>query len=171
MSRFQIDDDRYIRSIEFAIFPRLEWSDRYYDIQQQNAKQMPNKLIIAGTDTESCSFVLIYDRNKMCPVAVYIFEEEKGTITSIKYGPYDNGYIVIGFSTGIIAILEPISLTKLFDKQIFASGEKAIGITFDPTNLVIATAADGEAVAISLVENKVKYTYIELGQNQFCTVQ
>ena len=126
---------------------------------------MPNKLIIAGTDSEGCSFVLIYDRVKHCPVAVYIFEQEKGAITSIKYGPYDNGHIVVGFSTGIIAILESISLTKLFDKQIFASGEDTVGITFDPTNLVIATAADGEVVAISLVENKVKYTYIELGQN------
>ena len=125
---------------------------------------MPNKLVVAGTDTESCAFVLIYDRVKQGPVAVYIFEEEKGTITSIKYGPYDNGHIVVGFSTGIVAILESISLTKLFDKQIFASGEGTAGITFDPTNLVIATATDGEAVAISLVENKVKYTYIELGQ-------
>ena len=171
MSQFRIDEDRRIRSLEFAIFPRLEWSDRYYDIQQQNAKQMPNKLVVAGTDTESCSFVLIYDRVKQSPVAVYIFEEEKGKITSIKYGPYDNGHIVVGFSTGIVAILESISLTKLFDKQIFASGAGTVGITFDPTNLVIATAADGETVAISLVENKVKYTYIELGQGQFCTVQ
>ena len=71
----------------------------------------------------------------------------------------------MGFSTGIIAILDSITLTKLFDKQIFASGESTVGITFDPTNLVIATSADGEVVAISLVENKVKYTYIELGQN------
>ena len=126
---------------------------------------MPKKLIIAGTDSESCSFVLIFDRVQLIPVAVYIFEEEKGTITSIKYGPYDNGHIVVGFSTGIIAILDSISLTKLFDKQIFASGESTVGITFDPTNLVIATSASGEVVAISLVENKVKYTYIELGQN------
>ena len=126
---------------------------------------MPNKLIVAGTDTENCAFVMIYDRIKLGPVATYIFEEEKGTITSIKYGPYDNGHVVVGFSTGIITILESISLTKLFDKQIFANGSSAEGITFDPTNLVIATAADGEVVAISLVENKVKYTYIELGQN------
>ena len=34
MSKFRIDDDRCIGTLEFAIFPRLEWSDRYYDIQQ-----------------------------------------------------------------------------------------------------------------------------------------
>ena len=89
----------------------------------------------------------------------------------MKYGPYDNGHIVLGFSTGIISILDSVSLTKLFDKQIFAEGQCVAGITFDPTNLVIATSEMGEVVSLSLVENRVKYTYIELGTNQFCTVQ
>ena len=118
-----------------------------------------------------CSFVLIYDRHKETIVAVYIFEQEKGQITQVKYGPYDNGHIVLGFSTGIISILDSVSLTKLFDKQIFEEGQSVAGITFDPTNLVIATSDLGEVVSLSLVENRVKYTYIELGQNQFCTVQ
>ena len=122
LSKHYIDDQRTISFIDFAVFPRLEWSDRYYDIQQQNAKQIPNKLIIAGIDSMDCSFVLIYDRIKCSIAAVYIFELEKGQITQVKYGPYDNGHIVLGFSTGIISILDSVSLTKLFDKQIFAEG-------------------------------------------------
>ena len=32
LSKYYIDQQRTISFIDFAIFPRLEWSDRYYDI-------------------------------------------------------------------------------------------------------------------------------------------
>ena len=44
-------------------------------------------------------------------------------------------------------------------------------ITFDPTNLVIASTSDGEVISLSLLENKVKYTYLDMGANQFVTVE
>ena len=40
-------------------------------------------------------------------------------MTALKYGPYDNGHIVLGFETGVIAILDSIKLQKLFERQIF----------------------------------------------------
>jgi len=39
---------KVIYSLDFAIFPRLEWSDRYFDLMQQSQKQLPRKLILAG---------------------------------------------------------------------------------------------------------------------------
>ena len=33
LSKYYIDEQRTISFIDFAVFPRLEWSDRYYDIQ------------------------------------------------------------------------------------------------------------------------------------------
>ena len=62
---------------------------------------------------------MIYDRAREKPSAVYIFEALKGKVTALKYGPYDNGHIVVGFDSGIIAILDTISLKKLFERQIF----------------------------------------------------
>ena len=62
---------------------------------------------------------MIYDRAREKPSAVYIFESSKGRVTALKYGPYDNGHICVGFDTGIIAILEAIQLKKLFERQIF----------------------------------------------------
>lgn len=51
---------------------------------------------------------MIYDRAREKPSAVYIFESSKGKVTALKYGPYDNGHIVVGFDSGIIAILDTI---------------------------------------------------------------
>jgi len=108
-----------VRSVDYAIFPRLEWSDRIADIYQQNQKIIPKKLIFSGADSEGCSYVMIYDRAREKPSAVYIFELGKGRVTALKYGPYDNGHIVVGFDTGVIAILDAIHLKKLFERQIF----------------------------------------------------
>ena len=108
---------------------------------------------------------MIYDRAREKPSAVYIFEAAKGRVTALKYGPYDNGHIVVGFDTGIIAILDSVQLKKLFERQIFEVDTPVQCITFDPTNLVIASTSDGEVISLSLLENKVKYTYLDMGAN------
>ena len=94
--------------------------------------------------------MMIYDRAREKPSAVYIFEAGKGKVTALKYGPYDNGHIVVGFDTGVIAILDAIHLKKLFERQIFEADTPVQCITFDPTNLVIASTIDGEVVALAI---------------------
>ena len=37
-------------------------------------------------------------------------------MTALKYGPYDNGHIVVGFDTGVVAILDAVKLQKLFER-------------------------------------------------------
>ena len=113
---------------------------------------------------------MIYDRALERPSSVYIFEKVKGNITCLKYGPYDNGHIVVGFSSGIIVLLDTLSLNKLFERQIFEIGNAVKCITFDPTNLIIASTDDGEVVSLSLLESRVKYTYLDMGGNQYVTV-
>jgi len=44
-------------------------------------------------------------------------------------------------------------------------------ITFDPTNYVLVTSQQGDVAGISLIENKVKYVYVDLGKRNYCTVQ
>jgi hypothetical protein len=44
-----------LKTIDFAIFPRLEWSDRYLDMMMQTNKQLPRKVIVAGTVTRDAS--------------------------------------------------------------------------------------------------------------------
>ena len=46
-------------------------------------------------------FVMIYDRNKNQPIVIKLIEST-AKINALKYGPYDNGHIIAGFSNGII---------------------------------------------------------------------
>ena len=40
-----------LKTIEYVIFPRLDWSDRYLDTIMQSKKQIPRKIVIAATMT------------------------------------------------------------------------------------------------------------------------
>lgn len=87
----------------------------------------------------------------------------------MKYGPYDNGHIMVGLSNGLIIAFSSIDLTKLYQFQIFSS--QINNICFDPTNLVILSSINGDVAALSLLDNKVKYVYVDFGKRKFCTVQ
>ena len=88
---------------------------------------------------------------------------------SIRYGPYDNGHIVCGLSNGTLLIFSSIDLTKLLQMQIFLV--PIVQIAFDPTKLVIATSMKGEVAALSLIQNKVKYVYVEMEHKEYFTIQ
>ena len=90
-------------------------------------------------------------------------------IRSMKYGPYDNGHIIVGLSNGMIIAFNSVNLDKLYQYTIFYSPIQ--GITFDPTHLLIVTSTNGDIAVISLIENKVKYFYVELEKKKYCTVQ
>ena len=112
--------------------------------------------------------MLIYDRQKNQPTIIKLIDSF-ARIMCLKYGPYDNGHVIAGLSNGMILVFSSIDLAKLYQYKIFASPISQI--TFDPTNLVIVTSLYGDVGGISLIENKVKYLYVELGKRKFCTVK
>ena len=75
----------------------------------------------------------------------------------------------MGLQSGDLVILETINLTKLFHKQIFKMAPLR-QITFDPTQLVICSSDRGDVAAVSLIESKVKYIYLEFEEDKFITV-
>jgi len=113
---------------------------------------------------------MIYDRTSEQPSAFFEFPETDSKVLAVKYGPYDNGHIVLGMQSGALVILDSIKLTKLFHRSVFTFAP-LVKLNFDPANLVICTSARGDVAAISLVESMVKYTYLEIGNDRFCTVQ
>ena len=77
---------------------------------------------------------------------------------------------MVGFADGTMSILDCVNLEKLLERQVFNGDQGVAQISFDPTNMLIATSTNGEVVGISLVDSKVKYTYLDLGKDQYCTV-
>lgn len=72
-------------------------------------------------------------------------------LSCLSYGPYDNGYLLLGFDNGALFSLEFPSF-KVFDqKQVFdgiygakyKSGARITSISCEPTRLVFVGGEDG----------------------------
>ena len=109
-------------------------------------------------------------------------------ITAINYGPYDNGYLIIGLNSGYLLAFDVLHGTKSMPKkrdknQYEQAGIKQVlevqltnspitSITFDPTQLILVGARDQRYLyAVSLIEKKFEYVYLDLGYSSFCTVK
>ena len=92
----------------------------------------------------------------------------------MNYGPYDNGHIIIGFSSGHLLILNSLDLSCMFRMSIFESSQRINKIIFEPTNQIIVSSdqcgKEEGLVAISLIEGKAQYQYLEIGQGSYMTV-
>jgi outer membrane protein assembly factor BamB len=93
--------------------------------------------------------------------------KSKGSITALNYGPYDNGHILVGLSTGDFFAFNSLTLQKLCGAKL---GNQPISkIALEWTSLVLV--AQGQKVhALSFIEIKQKYVYVELGTKRFATV-
>jgi len=90
-------------------------------------------------------------------------------ITQASYGPFDNNYIVLGLSNGSVIGLDSIDLNIKFTINLFSGPVK--NIEFDPTNLIFVSSKDlRQVAALSLIEKKVNYVYLDLGNRRFGTV-
>lgn len=57
-------------------------------------------------------FIMVYDREKPVRSVTKLFKS-KGQISSVQYGPYDNGHILVGTSTGDFFAFDSVSLKKM----------------------------------------------------------
>jgi hypothetical protein len=114
---------------------------------------------------------MIFDRTKDSCSSFFDFKAPDSCIQAISFGPYDNGHVVVGLDCGMFTILDSTTLSKLFQvDSLFTSHQSIARIVFDPTNLIVVTGLDGEVAVVSMLEHRVGYTYLDLGQNKFCTV-
>ena len=47
-------------------------------------------------------------------------------ITCLNFGPYDNGYIMLGTSSGHLIVLDPKNLKRINSERLFDSSEEGI---------------------------------------------
>lgn len=82
---------------------------------QRSQKVLPRKIFFAGSHFKHnriMPFIMMYDRETTFKSIVKLFKS-RGYITCLSYGPYDNGHILIGLSTGDFFAFDSISLNKL----------------------------------------------------------
>ena len=45
--------------------------------------------------------------------------EDNEQITALQYGPYDNGYVLVGLNTGKLLVFDPITLDRVQEFDVF----------------------------------------------------
>lgn len=119
--------------------------------------------------------------------------ETTAHITEVNYGPFDNGHICVGFSTGHLLILSSFDLASIYRTQVFQPSDPSrplpvSRIIFDPLNMVIVTSDDRPQLnpneddegkeltyfplmaGLSLIEHQADYKYIQMGPTSYMTL-
>lgn len=125
-------------TIDHIMIPRLDWQDREFDQIQRAAKQLPRKVVFAGSylhqQTKVMPMLMIYDREQAQKTKIKLFKS-RGHITCVQFGPYDNGHILVGTSTGDFLAFDSVTLKKLCNLKL--SDCPVTTITIEWTQLVL----------------------------------
>ena len=111
---------------------------------------------------------MLFDRVKQDLTVVKAFKS-KGLISCLAYGPYDNGHVLIGTSTGDFLAFNSLNLTKICNVKVALY--PVTSLTIEPTQSVLVGVQETqEVIALTFIEQKQKYVYIELGMKKFATL-
>ena len=94
-------------------FPRMKWSDRKIEEFEKDNKFLLKKFLVIGScEYEGDSnledkgvektFIMLYNLQKQISDKLKLISINVNEITCINYGPFDNGYLLIGLSSGIL---------------------------------------------------------------------
>jgi len=130
-----------VKQVNFINMPRLDWQDREFDTIQRSQKILPRKIIfggeynVIGEDDENTSpFLMLFDRVKLESTVTRPFKS-KGQISCLTYGPYDNGHILVGLTTGDFIAFDSLTLRKICNVKI--SEHPVTSITIEPIMMVL----------------------------------
>ena len=111
---------------------------------------------------------MLFDRVKVEMTVTRAFKS-RGHISSIAYGPYDNGHILVGTTTGDFFAFDTMRLVKICNVKV--ADYPVTSITFEPTQMVFCGVQETQEVtALTFIEQKQKYIYMELGMKKYATV-
>mmetsp|Transcript_40405 Transcript_40405/g.38893 ORF Transcript_40405/g.38893 Transcript_40405/m.38893 type:complete len:163 (+) Transcript_40405:211-699(+) len=89
-------------------------------------------------------------------------------ISVLNFGPYDNGFLLVGMKSGALLCFDCFSLDKIQQLALFTTPVKSIEL--EPTNLIMVGSMQGEIVALNVIKKELHYVYLDLGKKQYCTV-
>ncbi len=111
---------------------------------------------------------MLFDRVTQAASVVKAFKS-KGLITALEYGPYDNGHVLVGTSTGDFLAFDSLNLRKLCNVKV--ANHPVTSITIEPTQAVlVGVQATQEITALTFIEQRRKYIYMELGAKKYATL-
>ena len=195
LCRMKSMQQKEIRQLTRMLVPRLRWSDRLSerlesrrrllstDQEQSKTYLGLRKLLFIGNcsnpsigsqkkaDTEVFFFLFNAQSKKPDKLKIVAQLKDANQISSISYGPYDNGHLIVGLQTGQLLGFNIVNnFEQIF--QITLCSSPLTSISFDPTQLILVTSeASNKVYAVSLIKKQFEYIYLDLGRKQYCTVR
>ena len=74
---------------------------------------------------------MLFDRSRPNNLTITRVFKSNGTITCLHYGPYDNGHILIGMSTGDFIAFDSMQVNKIVNIKV--SNSPVTSISLEPT--------------------------------------
>ena len=95
---------------------------------------------------------MVYDRVKTELSVIKAFKS-RGFISCVTYGPYDNGHILVGSTTGDFFAFNTVSLQKICNVKVAVC--PVTSITIEPTQVVFLGVQDTrEVVCLTFIEQR-----------------
>lgn len=115
--------DLFITSINRIKFPRLNWSNRKLEELELSKGNILKKVIIAGDclhDEKTRPFIVKINLETNIPEFIKVLRMDE-RISEMEFGPYDNGYLMVGLTNGNLLVFDVISLERLHVINLFNS--------------------------------------------------
>lgn len=125
-----------------------------------------SKIILAGEvkhEGVKKPVIMIYDYKKEDIEQMKVLELENVTISSLNFGPFDNGHIMIGLTNGELLAFDVLTLKRLENTLIFTDLSPITSITFDPTHTIFVGGSNGKIVSLSPLSRAKNYLYVDMG--------
>ena len=95
-------------------------------------------------------FLQLFDRVKVELTVTRAFKS-RGAISCVAYGPYDNGHILVGTSTGDFFAFDTMRLIKICNVKV--AEYPVTSITIEPTQMVFCGVQETQEVtALTFIE-------------------
>ena len=75
---------------------------------------------------------------------------QNNQITCVHFGPYDNGYIALGTSSGHLILLDPLNLRRINSDRLFDLPISSI--RSEPTQILLVGSVSGRFKALNIVK-------------------
>ncbi len=96
-------------------FPRLSWSDRKVEEFDMTKATVLKKTIVVGDcihEDKVRPFICKINLETQKPEIIKVLRIDN-KITEIGFGPYDNGYLMVGMQSGQLLVFDLVTLDRL----------------------------------------------------------
>lgn len=116
-------------------------------------------------DKQTSTFIMLLNFKKISQPGQYYVPEiirvlrlpqpdllKNNLVSCLNFGPYDNGYIVIGTTSGHLIVLDPKNFNRVSTQEVFSNPDEGVSnIHFDPTQMVFLGSSQGRVNAINII--------------------